>query len=219
MGGAELRPYCLATILLAVWPTTASAQTNAVLQQLQSLQGTLSVQHAPQMGDGALNGCSLIYEFMQQDRIYLQGNFVRVSGSVSLMSANGAVALTLKVVASELDPSVPDLFVRHLPPSRAYLVNADLSTNFDSLVSSYPSDTEGGIFAVYNLEPGINAIFEAMETGTVTVAFALQEGSMDIQMPIEIAVADVNADGSRVRDDGTMLQFLNCAQTLLAATL
>jgi hypothetical protein len=206
-------------MFLATLPAVASAQTDPVLQQLQTVQGTLSVHHAPQMADGSLIGCSLIYEFLAQDWVYLQGNFVRASGNVSLMSADGAVALTVKVVAAELDPNVPDLFVRHLAPSRAYLVNADLSTNYQSLISSYPSDTEGGIFALYNLEPGISAIFEAMDTGIVTVAFALEGGSMDIQMPIEIGVADVKGDGSRVLNDGTILQFLNCAQTLLAATL
>lgn len=206
-------------LLCSLATSAAHAQTEVVTEQLQLIQGTLSVQHAPQMADGRLTGCSLLYEVLQQDRVYLQGNFVRVSGNVGLMEGEGRLAVVVKVVAVELDSALPDLIARVLPPDRAYLVSSDLSTNFDSLVASYPSDTPGGFFAIFQLEPGINAMFEAMDTGIVTVAFALEGGSMDIQMPIQLNVVGVNQDGSRVRSDAALLQFFRCAQSLMELTL
>lgn len=217
--GSEMRYTTALGFLLALAPSMAGAQESLVLQQLVTIQGTLSVQSAPQMADGKLTGCSLVYEVLQQDFVYLNGNFVRVSGNVSLLASGQNVALIVKVVAMEVDPAVTDLVVGPLPPSRAYLIDSSLNGNLDSLVTASASDAPGSIFAIYNLEPGINSIFEAIDTGKLTVAFALDGGSMDIQMPIEIDVVEVAQDGSRVRSPNTMLSFLDCAQRLMQSTL
>lgn len=205
----------LAAALGCVGTTFAYGQSDEIRGQLAAVVGTLSVQATPQMSDGALTGCLLTFEAMQQDYTYLKGNFVRVSGSVGFMGSDGVVGLVVKVVAMELDPTLPRLGGAMLEPTRAYLVASDLSTNYASLVQAHPGEN-GGIFAIYQLDPGTATILEGMVTNNITVAFSLGDGSMDIQMPIEIDVIDVLQDGTRTRSSNTTTNFTSCVELLFS---
>jgi hypothetical protein len=195
--------------------TGANAQVDLVRQHLAAMSGTLSVEAAPQMADGQLSGCALVFEHLQQDRAYLNGNFIRSSGSLGVMAFDGRVGLMLKLVTGELDPAVPDLFVGPLLPDRAYLVGSGFSSNLSSLVSSAPSDAPGSFIAIYPLDPAFETILEALQTRVLTVAFALQGGSLDVQLQIELDVVEVTDDGQRIRTNETTANFATCLRVLL----
>ena len=198
--------------------TGAMAQGDMLRQGLAELQGTLSVSSSPQMSEGKLTGCTLVFEVLQQDFVYLQGNFVRVSGNVGFMEGQGNIAAIVKVVAMEIDPDLADLGKRLLPPDRAYIVAGNLSTNFGSLVSSSPSDTPGALFSIYQLEPSIDMILEALSLGTITIAFSIEGGNSDIRMPIELNVVDVDAQGNRTRSADATVAFMSCTEALFSSS-
>lgn len=183
-------------------------------QELKLIEGTMDVQSQPQMGNGKLEGCALTFEALQQDYKYLDGNFVKVSGTLGMMTANGNLGIVVKVVAAELDPTITDLGRRELPVSRAYLLGQNLDTNFESLVSSTETDHHGR-FAIYKFDPGLTMLVQGASVNKITVGFALGDGGADIQLPLQLDVADINQQGQRRLDPSITMDFLDCTQKLL----
>ncbi|RYY22692.1 MAG: hypothetical protein EOP62_22560 [Sphingomonadales bacterium] len=203
-----------AFIVVVMVCQTAHAQVDAVTQMLDKISGTMSVYAAPEMADGKLSGCSLVFEAMQRDYKYLSGNFVKVTGTIGFLAAGKNVATVLKVIAGEIDPALEDLFAGSLKVSRAYLVGGDLRTNFDSLINAAPTDNDG-LFSIFQIDPSMDMILQGALAGTITFAFALGDGSSDIQTTLELNVVDVDEVGTRKRSADTQDTFLNCTQQLL----
>jgi hypothetical protein len=200
-------------ILLSVGTAAGDPLTDAIRAQLITIAGTLSVNADTQFADGVLVGCTFTFEALQQDWVYLNGDFIRVSGSFGFMGAEGKTATVVKVTASSITPAVPDLQVRPLSPGRGYLLGDDFSTNYDSLVNSMLSDN-GGRFSVFQMSPGAEMITQALYANKLTVAIGL-DGASDIQVPVELDVLDVAADGQRHRSSEPVMDFIDCTTTLL----
>jgi hypothetical protein len=195
-------------------PASADALSDSMRQELIALEGTMSVKAQPEMAGGELIGCTLTFEAVQQDFKYLEGNFIKVSGTVGFMLAKGRPGVIVKVVAAELDPTLPNLGGKALPVSRAYLVGKDLSTNFGSLLASQEGINMGR-FAVYNMDPGMTMIVSGVAENKITVAFAIGDGGIDIQMPIQIDVADIDRQANRKLDPNIGTNFYDCTSSLI----
>lgn len=191
----------------------AGEAQDVVQTELLKVAGTMDVAVQPQMSKGQLTGCVLTFDALQQDWVYLHGKFVKVSGSFGFMTSGGKTATVLKVVAAELDPEKTNLGGNLLAPTRSYLVGSDLSTNFSSLVAANRTDNEG-LFSVFQMDPGAKIIADGLAANSVTIAFGL-DGNSDIQVPVELDVVDVAADGTRKRSPQIVLRFIDCITKLL----
>ena len=206
-------PLVIAAVLV---PGLSLAQSKVDMTRtaLLSLQGTISVSHQPQMAEGKLTGCSMNFEHMQQDFVYLNGNFIRSSGSVALMSAGANIAVVMKIVAGELNPADEPMNARPLKVSRVYLLGHDMSSNFENLLDSYPSEDGGGLLSVYPPDPSLEMVLGELQTGAITVAVGLG-GAMDIQLPIDITTASRDDKGKPIHSPDALLAFFGCGEKLL----
>lgn len=202
----------LAAILTTLCSHAAGAQD--ISGALDALSGTLRVYHEPAMSNGQLDGCQLLFEVLQRDWTYRAGGFIRVSGHVAIMAMGSPprIGTTLKVVVNEV--SLKDLSVYPQAPTRAYIIGPDHTTSTKSLVSSSKSDTPGGLFSIFQLEPTINYIFSALETHKLVIAFDKGGGRSDIRMVVETDVATTADSGDRHRSPDAELEFLNCVTAL-----
>lgn len=182
---------------------------------LTAISGTLSVYHEPLMSEGALRGCTFVFEHLTQDHKYLAGDFLRSSGSFGLMSGGGdTVAVVVKVISKLVKPSLT-INAEQYDLARAYLVGSNHIGNLDALVDAYESEQPGGIFAVYHLEQSAPQLFDLIENRRATVAIAPPGGGMDILLSIDLSVTSVNDDGTRSYSAGSMTQFTSCFEALL----
>lgn len=178
---------------------------------------TLSVFTQPIMASGKLAGCSLVFEGLAHDYAYRNGKLIKFDGSVNIMGTGDKTAVTLKIVVNELHSTENSMVVyRPSPPSRVYLVGADLTNNNSSILSVAPTDVEGGIFAVFNLSPAISLIIDGLHEKKLTIAFNQMGGGMDIVVPINLTVAKTAKDGKSVFSDQIVSDFLICSQSLLS---
>lgn len=196
--------------------STALAQVNEdelIEAMMTKIAGTQRVYTQPYMTDGKLAGCQLIFEALIRDFTYRQGQFIKVDGNVGLMGSGGNVAAVLKVVVNEITP--PSITFKPSPPSRAYLIDSNFSTNFGSLVDAYESDTPGSLFSVFQLSPTTEMIMAALESRKLTVAFNNKGGTSDIQLPLELDVVETDNNGGRTRSDEAVKGFAQCALLLM----
>lgn len=194
---------------------SAQAQVNEkeLLEAMMSkIAGTQRVFAQPYMTEGTLAGCNLVFEAMVRDYTYRQGQFIKVDGSIGIIGLGGALGAILKVVVNEITP--PSLTFNPSPPSRAYLIDPDFKTNIDSLVSANESDTPGALFSVYQASPTIEMIMTALQSKRLTVAFNKKNGPSDLQLPLELDVAQTSEDGERTRNDEAILGFSQCLLAL-----
>jgi hypothetical protein len=164
------------------------------------------------MTGGKLAGCNLVFEAMTRDYTYRQGQFIKVDGSIGIMGIGGNLGAVLKVVVNEITP--PSLTFRPSPPSRAYLIGPGYATNVDSLVSADESDTPGSLFSVFQSSPTAELLLSALRSKKITVAFNKKGGSSDIQLPLELDVAQTDDVGKRTRSDQATTDFSQCLLVL-----
>lgn len=199
--------------LLSFSPAPAQVNEKELLEAMMSkIAGTQRVYAQPYMTGGKLEGCNLIFEAMIRDFIYRQGQFIKVDGSMGIMGIGGNLGAVLKVVVNEITP--PSLTFKPSPPSRAYLIGPDYSTNVDSLVSADESDTPGALFNIFQSSPTAEIMLAALQSKKITVAFNKKGGSSDIQLPLELDVAQTDAAGTRTRSDEAVTDFSQCLLVL-----
>lgn len=202
-------------LLAALGTAPASAQVNerqVIEAMMTKVAGTQRVYAQPYMTAGKLAGCNLVFEAMIRDFTYRQGQFIKVDGSIGIMAIGGAPGAVLKVVVNEIDP--PSLTFTPSPPSRAYLFGPKFNTNVESLVSATESDTPGSLFSVFQVTPTLDIVLSALELKKVTVAFNKKGGSSDIQLPLELDVAQTDDEGVRTRSDQAATEFSQCLLVL-----
>ena len=198
--------------LLCVWTGVPSLAQPSTEPGLDSLLGTIGVTANPAYADGKLTGCHLEFTALVRDWTYRNGAFLRVGGSIGILTTNNKPGVTLKVIVHERDPSSGQF--APMPPASAYFVSGAKTTK-STLAGSYPSDTPGGLFSVFQLDPAGEMIMSGVTDGKITFAFARKLGGMDILVPIETDVADIRSDGTRVRSPKIVDAFLGCVLPLL----
>ncbi|MBB4327821.1 hypothetical protein [Rhizobium leguminosarum] len=201
---------------IAVASIAMAARADQPDPTLVAMLGTIQVSSQPYMVEGKLSGCQYVYAALVQDWVYRKGQFLKVDGSIAFMDIGGSFGTTLKVVVNEVTVSPDGTFkFTPAPPSRAYLIGSDYSTNLDGLVQATPSDTPGALFSIFRPESTLNILKEAAETNKTTVAFNRASGGSDILMPLELDVSDTLPNGQKVRSSEAGLNFAKCIQALL----
>ena len=200
--------------LLGSAPALAQANEDELIEAMMTrIAGTQRVYAQPYMTSGKLAGCHLIFEAMIRDFTYRQGQFIKVDGNVGLMGVGDNVAVVLKVVVNEVTP--PSITFKPSPPSRAYLIDPNFMTNMDSLVSASESDTPGSLFSVFQLSPSTEIIMSALEYKKITVAFNQKGGASDLQLSLELDVAQTDNNGGKIRSNEAVKSFAQCALILM----
>ncbi|ACM36224.1 MULTISPECIES: hypothetical protein [Rhizobium/Agrobacterium group] len=200
--------------LLSIVPASAQVNEKELLEVMMSkIAGTQRVFAQPYMTGGKLAGCNLVFEARIRDYTYRQGQFIKVDGSIGIMGIGDKLGAVLKVVVNEITP--PSLSFNPSPPSRAYLIGSKFETNVDSLVSADESDTPGSLFSVFQSSPTAEIVLAALESKKITVAFNKKGGPSDIQLPLELDVAQTDETGKRTRNDEAVEGFAQCATVLL----
>jgi hypothetical protein len=183
---------------------------------INKLQGTLSVHSQPYLREGKLIGCQYVFEAITRDWMYRKGRPLKVTGSVGIMAMDRSIGTTLKVVVNEIRASDDfQLTLIPSPPSRAYLIDGAMKTNVSTLINSQKSDTPGSLFSVYSPTPTMGMISEAMETKIMTIAFNQNDGSSDLQLPINLSTEQTDDDGKRTFSEKPTSDFAVCTERLL----
>ena len=92
------------------------------------------------------------------------------------MNTQQKLGATVKIVTTSLDQSGK---LAPSPPSRAYLIGANYATNLDSLVIAAASDQPGGLFSIYQVEPTIGILLDALKSKKLVFAFNQNGGGTD----------------------------------------
>lgn len=205
----------LLSVLLLMGSVAAASPRNEIDIVIDRLVGTLRVYTQPYMVDGQISGCQYIFEAITRDWSYRQGQPLKVTGSIAIMALGGGFGTTLKVVVNEVRSSEDfRLTLVPSPPTRAYLIDREMNTNINSLINSNKSDTPGGLFSIFSVSPTMQMILESMETKKFTVAFNQNNGSSDLQMPIDVTVVQTDDNGRRMNSDKAIADFAVCTQRL-----
>ncbi len=201
-----------------VFGEIAKAQSveSIVENSLSKMTGTISVGFEPVLTNGALSGCTLVYNALIRDNIYRNGAYLKVFGSIGIAFAKRSMAGLLKVVVNEVDTSKVPLELKPSPPSRAYLIDQTLKTNIASVVDGGPTDTPGAYFSVFRLNPMLEMVLQGLAMNQITIAFNSKGGSTDIRLGLELDVTDTDESGTRTRSPRHTLRFLDCLRTLSA---
>ena len=197
----------IATLFLFSFANIANALDD------DSIIGTHSVSFQPIQVGGELQGCTLVYMAVQYDDAYPDGKPVVIVGNIGTGQFGANVILTLKVGVKNLVGNGP--IVR---PNFAYLQTKSYSTA--KVKQQAANGNEGFRLYTYSLfDPTVlNLYKEIMDSGKVTVGFNRKKGGMDVLVPIDLSVSDVEyLDGDKVvrkRSNEAVSNFVTCSATL-----
>lgn len=190
-----------------------SAQVSVAGQDDDSIYGTYSVVFEPVQIGGELQGCTLAYKAVRADNAYLGGKPVVIVGNIGIGQFGTDLVLMMKVGVKELvgDHS----FVR---PNFAYLQTESHST---AKANQQTKDgAEGFSLFFYSLyDPPVTSLFtEMMDSKKVTIAFNRIKNGIDVLVPVDLDVVDVEYPGGnsivRKRSKETLANFSVCFFTL-----
>ncbi|UCA47737.1 hypothetical protein [Pseudochrobactrum sp. XF203] len=203
-------------ILLGVRHVYAISATQE--SYLDKMAGTLSVISQPFISEGTVTGCTFVFNVLTRDHIYRQGKFIKVTGSIGLMKAQNSLGVTVKVVVNEMavDQS-GQVVLKPSAPDRAYLIGSGYKNNLSGLVNSGQSDTAGGVFSVYQLEPSLPILMEQLQTQAASIGFNRAGGQSDIQINIDLTVENFTNAGERLHNQKAIQEFSECMIVLLEA--
>jgi hypothetical protein len=194
----------------ALLATAAAAPDGA-----DPITGTLDATSQRRLSQGKLNGCEIDFDIVTQDQAYWHGGYIKVSGSVGLVAGHHTdrMGSYIHLVVNTLDRQSGALTPS--PPSRAYVIGSDSVSNEHSLIKSGASDKPGGWFAISQLSPTMEIIFDAMKHNKLLIAFNQQEGKTDIALPVELDVVSTNPNGTKVRSGKTETEYAACVSDLI----
>jgi hypothetical protein len=201
-----LKKSQLSIILMLIFAGIANAQED------DSIIGTISVAFQPIQVSGELQGCTLVYNAVQNDFAYLKGSPIVSAGHLLFTQRNGNLIFGFKLGVKSLNGDNP--FVR---PNFAYLQTASFSTSKIKVLS-----VDGDIgfkFFAYSLDEQVLGLYtEMLESGKITIGFNRKKGGMDVLVPIDLYVTDVEAQGSkfiRKRSNEQLQKFTECSMVLM----
>jgi hypothetical protein len=181
---------------------------------LARLEGTTSVAYSPTFSGGALSGCGIEFSAVVREWAVRKGAYEKVSGSFGFMMANKTIAPILKVVVHEIN--IATMALTPAPPKRGYVVSGGKS-NHSSLVGSYPSDTPGALFMVFQIDPTTPMYFSALSGGKLTLRYGRTPSGVDAPLTIDLSVVETKDSGERVRSAEPVSEMMGCMKALLEA--
>ena len=97
------------------------------------------------------------------------------------------------------------------PPTFGFLKNNKLNSS-KSLINQTTSDTPGGWFGVFELDTNFLNILDAMtKTNKVSIMFNRRNEGLDIEVPLDLTVAETKGDGKRVFSTIAIDTFRKCS--------
>jgi hypothetical protein len=155
---------------------------------------TYATSVSPAFVDGALRGCSIVFDVLRRDPEYSRNAPVQVSGSLTLWSfENTDPRIGLKIGVSPLGG------VAVQAPAQAYLVS-EFGTNIKDKLGDEASDTPGfRMFAFVLGEDSFAALLPMIERGTFRFAYAMPGGSTGAVTAVDLNVSSI-VDGKQVVD-------------------
>jgi hypothetical protein len=101
------------------------------------------------------------------------------------------------------------------PPVEAYFVSGNSSTK-SAFVGSYPSDTPGALFSVFNTTPTLTVLLNGLKQGRIPFIFSRRKGGSGVPVEIDLSVAETDAHGERTRRPGEVgRKWTDCALQLM----
>ena len=137
---------------------------------------------------------------------------MKVFGSFGLISANGNLAVALKIVVQDIDMKTYQF--KPSAPANSYFVFGSETSRSD-LVASYPSDTPGAQFSVFQPLPAFARISDQLDNGTVTIAFNRKNGGTDVLVPFDVTVSNTDDNGKKSFSSKMVLEFYQCTGELI----
>jgi len=135
------------------------------------------------------------------------------------MTIGGGIGATMKVVVNEIVPSAQGITFKPSPASRLYLVSPDHKTNLESLIRFAPSDTPGGLFAMFRVTPTFEMLLDGLFSGGLTIAFNQNDGESDLILKVDPHVVYTNDNGERQRSGKIAKEFTDCVEVATEAAL
>ena len=183
--------------------------------------GTIGTKGTPLTRGGELFACSINFDNLHLDRVYLPEKMVAVSGSISLFLSENSGRYMLKVVVND---SISGPAGVTFSPNVPFEINMETSQG-DSTYGldrvEEVSDTPGGKVAIFRFEDEkISKIMEnLMDTQSTVIVFNRRKGGMDIRVPVDFTVVDTDSDGKRTRDNSSIMSFLDCQIKLISKVI
>ncbi len=183
---------------------------------LSTYVGTLYTEKSIKNKEGKVDSCGLEFGSFIKDWSYNQGRRYSVFGSFGVgIGANNSLISYLKVITNRVSPA-GNLIGQPEKPYYAYLKQASGGNNSSSLIKNFDSDAPGGLFSVFNFDKKTQSIFiDAIGSNKLVVAFNRIKGSQDIEVPLDLTIASIDANGDKVQNDEAMTAFSSCLTTLL----
>lgn len=188
------------------------------MDALKPLLGTTSVRYVPVTTRGELVACSLEYNASALDTHNKQGQPVVIVGNISVGVSNGKVAGSLKVIVNDFISIVPTIKMQPSVPAFIYLQTAGGVNNSKSIVKRFPSDTPGGLVAVFPTDDRFfQIVADMIMKDEIIVVFNRTESGLDVRVPIDISIADTVVENGVVntkRAADTGEKFIECLERL-----
>ncbi|MGK2873060.1 MAG: hypothetical protein ACSLFL_12545 [Alphaproteobacteria bacterium] len=186
---------------------TSFAQVN------DSIYGTHSVVFQPLQESGALFGCSLVYSAIHADHAYRHGRPIIINGNISVQRFAAGEVVGLKIGVTDFTETT------RTRPYFAYM-QTPVATTANIPHQKSDGDVEGFLLIGMGLnEASMNFLAKMLELGEVTIGFNYKEGGMDVLVPIDLKVFDVEPLPSerfhRKRSFDALQNFSGCFAEIL----
>ena len=195
-----------------------SLTTGAFAQSAEDVYGTFDVQFQAITTQGVVLGCHLNYKSIIQDFAYNQGAPYAVFGNmgISISENKRNLVVGTKVITNQMNLKNPNAPLIPAKPYFAYLQSPSGVNNAKSFIKGMDSDTQGGIFSVFNFDDSFVEIYkQILEKKTVSIVFNRKKNAQDIVVPIDLTVVSTNNKGIRTKSDKMVNDFGQCVSGLL----
>lgn len=204
-------PYIF--LLLLIYITSVANATSS-----EDLYGTYQVGFQPIMIEGQTQFCLLNFSSLVNSSAYEINATYSVGGNlgIGMTKDRSNVLVTLKVGAAKVNLQSPNIKAIPKRPYFAYLISPSGKNNSSGYLGGQPSDSPGGLTSGYNFDDAAEQIFtQIIDTKKVSVAFNLEKGQIDIVVPLDLTVVDVDANGRRIKNDKAVTDFKKCILPLM----
>jgi hypothetical protein len=189
----------------------------------RSVFGTHWVQFQPIQVGGTLKGCQLVYMTVAADRVYQNGDWIAVNGSIVVRDLGGGptnIALTLKVGLRNLSRPTTSEFVR---PHFAYLQTAHSSTA-KAPQKSADGDSGYKLFFYRSAEPAVAEVLKDIaDSPKLTIGYNRQANGSDVLAPLDLTIVESTyTDANEVirkSSPDVMNNWAKCMSDVLTAVL
>jgi len=202
-------------LLMALISSISSANQAA---PEEDMYGTYAVSFQPVLIEGKSQFCLLNFTSIIKTSAYERDANYSVGGSIGMgiTQDRSNLIVSLKVVNNKVDLSKPNAKATPRRPYFAYLIAPNGINNSGGYLGGEPSESPGGLTSGFNFDDAaINIFTQIIDTKKTSIAFNLKKGEMDIVVPLDLTVTDVDDKGRRIKSNKAVVDFKKCMIPLL----